>query len=1576
MTDQVPLVAPTTEDNEQVPPQRYGSSEIVTAAAEMNFQHKKSIEKKDAAGDAPDGEGDDAEGKYVETIHNCQTLEKDVVAELFHTDLVKGVESGGKTKTVSDLRTIFGFNELTPKYQHPWYIKLLLSIFSGEFNILLWFGSLLCFIAYGVEPTDPTYLYLGIVLAVVVTITGIFGYFQESKSSDITASFASFAVEMVPVIRSGANKTVEPRELVPGDLIALKAGDMIPADIRITECSSDAEVNNSSLTGESDPIERAWVPEENPPLEAKNMAFFGTHLMKGNVKGIVVATGDCSFMGTVASLAKETANVETPIALEIRDFVHKVSAIAGILGITFFIFGIMRDGDLMKNVVFLIGIIVANVPEGLLATVTVSLTLTATRMAHKNVQVKNLESVETLGSTSVICSDKTGTLTTSIMTVKHVMFDLNKVEAHTSNPIMECGGKGTLYDFVGNFPNVKQSLNRLLRIGLLCNNANMTVNDTTGEKKIVGDATESAVYKFCDAHVGRQWMNEDSQYRDELRAKNPAIASTMSSTAIYRAQHPQLHEIPFNSANKWQVSVHRQDYGKYNVGDQQGDEFETRAIVVLKGAPEKVLDMCDTYLEDGKEVPMTREIQARIVQINEELAKEGERVLGFADLELDEKEYDISLEEPMMVPEDGSMGAIEEPGVLVRYNDQMYTVPLHNTYTAGEREGQVKDVADHTFRELYNALAEILEMKSGSLRIIFTESEWCPYEVKLKDLKVQYTGDQASILGAYEGPYNFCGTSRKDANWPFGRADEKGLCFVGFYAMIDPHRASVPGAVLKCKEAGIKVIMVTGDHPTTANAIAKQVNIVGKYDPDFNWSRWSHPEQEYHMTKQDIAEMDRCKLDEVDKDDPRYKCALVPGQKSKHTIPGWTLQEKEIEGDKHPEKFIQFWNEVLTKESVVFARTSPEQKLRIVEACQLRGGIVAVTGDGVNDSPALKKADIGVAMGITGTDVAKETADMILKDDNFASIVNGVEEGRIIFDNLKKSIAYTLSSNIPEIAPFIFYQLILIPLPLSTVMILLVDLGTDLAPAISLAHEDSELDIMERPPRNQDSDKLVTLRLISFSYLQIGCIQALAGFYAYFVVLWSYGLRPEFLLGLEENSLFEWKAIEFNDGENQLDGYWLYCWSDTTAPCLYAPDPSSFNCHWDDDTWDADAALAMPKTDAAVKGKCPKPKNTSSDMEFFPFGEWYNRDEVWTNDFIDKVTEIYEDVVLASPMTHAMVCSTPGTPVAQACAKKGECQKEMLQGCADTAGCHAAMYDTSIGETGSFSLYTDASCQMESSKLAATQKGFMFPETTGDYRRSPREYLPFYTAWKGGFKNCGADNDDCTERSLYQSYTVALYELVPFKTYVTEQYKERDCWSKAAEGYPMGTGAQHYYTNFDSSLEEEGCLAFDGPETWRYWDARNRDCTMIAPCLDDNQEMGGHTLSTEDTVYRTLFPLSMTDRDYALRQSNTAYFISIIVVQWADLMICKTRVRSLFEQGMTNVFMNYSLFFETALGAMLVYLPVANIVTETAPLKFVWWTSAIPFSVLIYTYDELRKGYIRAARATGAGSWLEKNTYW
>merc|ERR1719468_599084 len=283
--------------------------------------------------------------------------------------------------------------------------------------------------------------------------------------------------------------------------------------------------------------------------------------------------------------------------------------------------------------------------------------------------------------------------------------------------------------------------------------------------------------------------------------------------------------------------------------------------------------------------------------------------------------------------------------------------------------------------------------------------------------------------------------------------------------MIDPPRAAVPDAVAKCRSAGIKVIMVTGDHPITAKAIAKSVGIIS----------------EGNETVEDIASRLNIPVEEVN---PREAHAAV--------VHGTMLKDMT---DEDIDDILRNHDEI------VFARTSPQQKLIIVEGCQRMGAIVAVTGDGVNDSPALKKADIGVAMGIAGSDVSKQAADMILLDDNFASIVTGVEEGRLIFDNLKKSIAYTLTSNIPEISPFLLFILADVPLPLGTVTILCIDLGTDMVPAISMAYEGAESDIMKRQPRNPFTDKLVNERLISMAYGQIGMIQASAGFFVSFVIV-------------------------------------------------------------------------------------------------------------------------------------------------------------------------------------------------------------------------------------------------------------------------------------------------------------------------------------------------------------------------------------------------------------------------------------------------------------------------------------------
>merc|ERR1711990_42143 len=326
------------------------------------------------------------------------------------------------------------------------------------------------------------------------------------------------------------------------------------------------------------------------------------------------------------------------------------------------------------------------------------------------------------------------------------------------------------------------------------------------------------------------------------------------------------------------------------------------------------------------------------------------------------------------------------------------------------------------------------------------------------------------------------------------------LTFVGLMSMIDPPRAAVPDAVAKCRSAGIKVIMVTGDHPITAEAISKSVGIIS----------------EGNKTVQDIAKERGVAVSEVD---PREATAAV--------VNGATLRDCT---DEDIDNILKHHKEI------VFARTSPQQKLIIVDGCQRAGQIVAVTGDGVNDSPALKKADIGVAMGIAGSDVSKQAADMILLDDNFASIVTGVEEGRLIFDNLKKSIAYTLTSNIPEISPFLLFILADVPLPLGTVTILCIDLGTDMVPAISLAYEKAETDIMKRKPRDPIHDKLVNERLISIAYGQIGMMQATAGFFTYFVIMAENGFRPLALLGLRE----EWDNPDIDFVVDSYGQEWTY----------------------------------------------------------------------------------------------------------------------------------------------------------------------------------------------------------------------------------------------------------------------------------------------------------------------------------------------------------------------------------------------------------------------------------------------------
>ncbi|GAB6021305.1 hypothetical protein CHUAL_003920 [Chamberlinius hualienensis] len=849
-------------------------------------------------------------------------------------------QTGLSSVAAEEVLKIHGPNALTPPKKKSEWLKFAGQMFGG-FAILMWCGAILNFVCAAIYALDMHQSYMnnlgtGVVLAAVVILTGCFGYYQESKSSKIMESFKGMVPQFATVIRDGKKSVIAAEKLVIGDLVDVKSGDRVPADIRVVT-SASFKVDNSSLTGESEPQMRSPEFSNENPLETRNLAFFSTFAVEGSCTGIVVNTGDKTVMGRIAHLAAGLEDNQTPIAREINHFVHVITAFAVVLGIFFFAVTFAMGYSWVSAIVFLIGAIVANVPEGLLPTVTVCLTLTAKRMASKNCLVKNLQAVETLGSTSTICSDKTGTLTENRMTVAHMWFDNTIYRADTSDD-----------QSAEEYEKSSVGFRSLSRVAALCNKAEFKADQEDIpilRRECTSDASEAGLFKFVELSCG--------------------------NVEVMRNQFKKVCEVPFNSTNKFQISIHILD-----------DKSPNPYLLVMKGAPERILDRCSTILINGNEYPLDEDWKNRFQKAYETLGSLGERVLGFCDLILPGNEYP---------------------------------------------------------------------------------------------------------LGYFFDP--------DDPNFPLS-----GLRFVGLISMIDPPRAAVPDAVAKCRSAGIKVIMVTGDHPITAKAIAKAVGII----------------TEGSETVEDIAERCGIPLHLVDRKDA--VAVVVNGNQLK---------------DMEPAEL----DEILANHrEIVFARTSPQQKLIIVEGCQRLGAIVAVTGDGVNDSPALKKADIGIAMGITGSDVSKQAADMILLDDNFASIVTGVEEGRLIFDNLKKTISYALTTNIPEITPFLMYVLANIPLPLQVIHMLIICLGTDIVPAISLAYEKSENDIMLRKPRNPFKDRLVTGQLLSRSYGMIGLIESCGAFFAWFVCYAQNGFMPWQLLGLRA----QWQNSDINDLPDYYGQEWTY----------------------------------------------------------------------------------------------------------------------------------------------------------------------------------------------------------------------------------------------------------------------------------------------------------------------------------------------------------------------------------------------------------------------------------------------------
>uniref|UniRef100_A0A8B9VYK6 Potassium-transporting ATPase alpha chain 2 n=1 Tax=Anas zonorhyncha TaxID=75864 RepID=A0A8B9VYK6_9AVES len=805
--------------------------------------------------------------------------------EKYGTSINKGLSSS----RAAEILARDGPNSLTPPKATPEIVKFLKQMVGG-FSILLWIGAVFSWISFGIQfaqgaesPFDN--LYLGVVLALVVILTGIFAYYQEAKSTNIMASFSKMIPQQALVIRDAEKKELPAEQLVVGDIVEIKGGDRIPADIRLISAQG-CKVKNTLSISTVYRRQSLWEPTDS-------------YFFAGTATGIVINTGDRTVIGRIASLASGVGNEKTPIAIEIEHFVYLVAGVAISIGVLFFIISVSMRYKILDSIIFLIGIIVANVPEGLLATVTVSLSLTAKRMAKKNCLVKNLEAVETLGSTSIICSDKTGTLTQNRMTVAHLWFDNQIYSADTSED-------QTTQPFDQSSP----SWTALSKIVTLCNRAEFRPgqeNLPIMKRVVVGDASETALLKFAEVILGDVMS---------IRARNKKVA-----------------EIPFNSTNKFQLSIHETD-----------DPNDKRFLLVMKGAPERILERCSTIMINGKEEPLDSEKAEAFQTAYMELGGMGERVLG--------------------------------------------------------------------------------EKQS-----------------------------------------------------------------------VQPPQQSAKSSMMCCK---LPVIMVTGDHPITAKAIAKSVGIISATSE----------------TVEDIAKRLNIPVEQVNR---REATAAV--------VNGMELKDMSL----------QQLDDILCNHSeIVFARTSPQQKLIIVEGCQRQGAVVAVTGDGVNDSPALKKADIGIAMGIAGSDAAKNAADMVLLDDNFASIVTGVEEGRLIFDNLKKTIAYTLTKNIAELCPFLIYIIASIPMPIGTITILFIDLGTDIIPSVALAYEKAESDIMNRRPRNKKKDRLVNEQLAVYSYLQIGIIQSVGAFVTYFTVYAEQGFLPSTLLGVR----VDWESNAINDFEDSYGQQW------------------------------------------------------------------------------------------------------------------------------------------------------------------------------------------------------------------------------------------------------------------------------------------------------------------------------------------------------------------------------------------------------------------------------------------------------
>jgi Ca2+-transporting ATPase len=743
------------------------------------------------------------------------TLTADETLRALASDARSGISDDEAARRLAEL----GPNELrAPEHVH--WSRVLLSQFQNVLILILLGAAVLsAALGHAVEA-----IAIAAILALAVTL----GFVQELRAERAIEKLRAMAAATAHVVRGGREVHVPARELVPGDVVLLAAGARVPADARLLE-APNLQADEASLTGESVPVEKQVAPLPDSALalgDRTNLVFAGTAVTYGRARGVVVATGMETEVGSIARLLESVEEERTPLQQNL-DRVGKVLALAAVAVVAVIVaMGLLRGQPILEILVFGIALAVAVVPEALPAVVTISLAIGVQRMVRRHALVRRLAAVETLGSTSVICTDKTGTLTRDEMTVRRLFVCDRELEVTGSgyDPHGELRERGVV---VPSTPDVET----LLRATILASDARIEVEPGHGRVVVHGDPTEAALV-VAGAKVGFE-------------------------RAALESAWPRVDEIPFTSESKRMVTLHA---------------HEGVVVAFCKGAPEAVLDLCE------------RRRTSRGIE------------------------------------------------------------PLH----AEAREA---------------VLADARRLAGESLRVLAI---------------------------AEKSP-----ATRADA--------EQGLTLLGLVGMLDPPRAEVFDAIRSCETAGIRVVMITGDHPVTAEAVAREIGI----------ARGGQVVTGPMLERLSDAEL-----------------------------------EREVEGID------------------VFARVSPADKLRVVSALQRRGHVAAMTGDGVNDAPALKKAAIGVAMGITGTDVAKEAAAITLTDDNFASIVAAVEEGRRIYGNIKKYIMYLLSSNIGEIGLVGLAAFVGLPMPLTAVQLLYVNLATDGLPALALAVDPPEPDLMRRPPRD------------------------------------------------------------------------------------------------------------------------------------------------------------------------------------------------------------------------------------------------------------------------------------------------------------------------------------------------------------------------------------------------------------------------------------------------------------------------------------------------------------------------------